>query len=154
MTGLLKCLAPSHGTTACAVAEALSTWTVGTALLSSGLAHWSNPYYFLGTIYSYGIVTSRIAEIVALVLPTLMLIVALCAICDIYKEGALWVALFGFATFGAVQVSAWVRNASIECGCFGPSYGQGRVGLLSLTIVVCLFVLTAASIGMRTRKLA
>ena len=129
--------------------DAMLTWPIAVALLASGVAHISNPYYFLGSVYSYGILTPRLGLAVAVVLPTLMIVMAICVLCEILRDAALHMALGLFGVFAVAQAFAWLRHSNIECGCFGPSYGYEPIGLSSLVTVVALLALTGVSIGRR-----
>jgi hypothetical protein len=125
------------------------SWPVAVVLAASAFRHLANPYYFLGCVYSYDLVGPRTGEAIALVVPFLMLTLAVCVVGDLWKDAALLVTLIVLGTFAVAQWTAWTRGRTIECGCFGPSYGEEVIGVSSLGTVFALLFLTAASLALR-----
>lgn len=125
------------------------SWPVAVVLAASALRHLTNPYYFLGSVYSYELVGPKTGKAIAVVAPFLMLTLAVCLVGDLWKDAALLVALSVLGTFAVAQAIAWTRGRPIESGCFGPSYGEEVIGVSSFSIVFTLLFLTAASLVLR-----
>lgn len=97
-------------------------------LLRSALAHLVNPYFFLSSIYEYDVATIGVGEAVALVLPHLQLVVAICLLLSLWEQSALFVAASMLTAFAMLQGIAHVRGLEISCGCFGAT-GSEAIGL-------------------------
>jgi hypothetical protein len=134
------------------VPDAVLSWFFGAVLLVSGIPHWSNPYYFLGSVFGYSLVDPGVGQVVAMVLPTLQLILAVCLIGRICLDAAHLIVTVMFGCFVTVQGLAYFRGLEISCGCFGPCQ-ETPIGLTSLLFVGALFVLSVARNGVRWRSL-
>ncbi len=117
--------------------EVTTTWIIGLVLILSGIPHWNNPYFFLGSIYSYHLVTPGIGQTVALSLPLIQLVVGTCLLARKYLNAARLASLLLFFCFASVQSIAYIRGLDISCGCFGPRYDT-EIGFQSLAIVYSL----------------
>lgn len=108
--------------------------------LRSGLAHITNSYYFLSSVYSYEIVGPDMGVAVAMGVPALQLILAAALVTRRSVGGALFLSAGLLAVFAAAQGSALVRGLQIGCGCFGPSQRQsigGETLATTLLLLVC-----------------
>jgi len=94
---------------------------LGGLFLWSSLSKIRQPYDFLSTIYNFELVGPKAGMLVAMVLPWLELLVAICLIGGIFVSGALLVCIGMSAMFTFVIVSALYRGLDISCGCFGSS---------------------------------
>ncbi len=74
--------------------------------LRSGLAHITNPYYFLSSIYSYEILGPVPGVVAAMGLPALQLILAAGLVTRRFVGGALFLSALLLGVFVAAQVSA------------------------------------------------
>jgi len=118
--------------------------------LRCGLAHITNSYYFLSSIYSYEIVGPVLGVIAAMGLPALQLILAAGLVTRRFVGGALFLSAALLTVFAAAQVSALVRGLEIGCGCFGAAERQPIGGeslattslllICALSGLVCWFV--------------
>lgn len=117
------------------------TWILGVTLLIAGIPHWSNSYYFLGSVYAYKLVGPGIGQMVAMTLPLIQLVLALCLLSRTFRDAAHLGALFLFLCFATVQSSAYLRGLDISCGCFGPGNDE-PIGWFSLSIVYGLLILS------------
>lgn len=124
---------------------------LGIILLISGSAHWNNPYYFLGTIYSYELVGPGLGQLVAMILPTLQIILASCMIFRVCVRTAYSMTAALMGVFATVQFSAYARGLNIACGCFGPAH-EVPVGYRSLLVVVPLFLVSIAGAFFSSRR--
>ena len=89
--------------------------------LRSGLAHITNPYFFLSSVYKYEILGQVFGVVAAIMLPALQLTLAAALMTRRFVGGALFLSVALLAIFAAAQVSALVRDLRIGCGCFGAA---------------------------------
>lgn len=132
--------------------DAALGWAFGIVLLVSGIPHWANPYYFLGAIYAYDLVGPGIGQAIAVVLPVLQLIVAVCLISRTWLDAAHLIALGMFGCFLTVQSLAYFRDLEISCGCFGPCH-ETPIGVGSLLTIGGFFLTSVVRNGLRWRWL-
>jgi putative oxidoreductase len=135
------------------VFDDFASWVLGVALLLSGIPHFGNPYYFLGSVYAYDLVGPGVGQLVAMVLPVLQLLLAACLITRLFRSGAHLIVLPMLFGFALLQTSAKLRGLDIACGCFGP--GEETIGWLSLSVVYCLLgvsVVRNVACGLSLRK--
>ena len=69
------------------VFDATVSWLLGVSLVAV-TPHLGNPYFFLGSVYSYRLVGPGIAEIVAMVFPFLEVVLAACLITNLFRGAA------------------------------------------------------------------
>ena len=127
--------------------DAIATWTIGLSFLIAGFPHWSNSYYFLGSIYAYKLVEPGIGQIMAMGMPIIQLVLALCFLTRVFLDAAHLATLFLLVSFAAVQTSAYIRGLDISCGCWGPGH-DSTIGWFSLSLVYGLLVLSLIRNGM------
>jgi Methylamine utilisation protein MauE len=118
--------------------EFLAGIVIAVFWLRSGLAHVTNSYYFLSSVYSYEIVGPALGIAVAVGLPALQLVLAGALLARRFLGGALLLSAGLLIVFAAVQVSALVRGLKIGCGCFGPT--ERPIGGESLATTSLLLV--------------
>jgi len=121
--------------------DAIVTWIFGLAFLIAGFPHWSNAYYFLGSVYAYKLVEPGIGQMLAMGMPIIQLVLALCFLARIFLDASHLATLFLLICFATVQTSAWVRGLDISCGCFGPQ-NSAPIGWFSLSLVYGLLTLS------------
>lgn len=118
------------------------TLSIATAMAVSGYKHLDNQFYFLATIYSYEIVGESMGQFLALGIPALQLTITIALLFDSHaRRVAFLFAMLLFVLFTAAQVSAWVRELNISCGCFG-SADTSPIGPLSISLAAGGFVLS------------
>ena len=110
--------------------------------LRSGAAHLANPYYFLFSIYQYQLVGPATGRVLAMTLPFIQLVIAVCLIGRVFVGGALLVSGILFGLFAAAQIWASVNELGISCGCFGTS--SSPIGIASISTALILFLLATA----------
>lgn len=131
--------------------DAIVTWIFGLAFLMAGFPHWSNPYYFLGSVYAYKLVEPGVGQMIAMGMPIIQLVLALCFLTRVFLDASHLATLFLLVCFATVQTTAYFRGLDISCGCFGPgnddpigwfslSVVYGLLALSTIRNVVCLFV--------------
>ncbi len=113
--------------------------------LRSGLAHITNSYYFLSSVYSYEIAGPILGVVVAMVVPSLQLILAAALVTRRFVGGALLLSSGLLAIFAAAQVSALARGLRIGCGCFGAAERQ-TIGGESLATTSLLLTCAVAAL--------
>lgn len=121
--------------------DAAISWILGTALIVSGIPHWGNPYFFLGSVYAYDLVDPGLGQLVAMTLPTLQLILGVCLITGLMQSGAHLLTLSLLLAFAVLQTSAKLRGLDISCGCFGPRH-ETTIGWQTLSIIYTLLMLS------------
>lgn len=108
----------------------------------SGLAHITNPYYYLSSIYSYEIVGPTLGVIAAIGLPPLQLVLAAGLVLRRFVGGALFLSSMLLSVFAAAQLSALMRGLAIGCGCFGAAerrpVGGGSLAATSLLLACAI----------------
>jgi len=125
----------------------IATWIIGLAFLVAGFPHWSNAYYFLGSVYAYKLVEPGIGQIIAMTMPVIQLVLALCFLTRTFLDASHLATLFLLICFVTVQTSALVRGLDISCGCFGPGHDT-TIGWFSLSLVYGLLALSLIRNGM------
>jgi hypothetical protein len=128
--------------------DPILSWVFGIVLLCSGIPHLTNSYYFLGSVYAYEFVSPGLGQLVAMVLPILQLILAVCLITRTWSDAAHLLVMTMFGCFVVVQALAYFRGLDISCGCFGPCH-QTQVSIASLLAVSGLFLLSAGRNAVR-----
>lgn len=118
---------------------ALVSLAVALMFVRSSVAHLSNPYYFLSSIYAYQLVGEEVGYALALALPFIQIAIGACLFARVLVPGALAVATVLFASYAIVQVSALWRGLNVSCGCFG-AMESSPVNGGTITMVVVLGV--------------
>ena len=125
------------------VFDATVSWLLGVSLICSSIPHLGNPYFFLGSVYSYRLVGPGIAEIVAMVFPFLEVVLAACLITNLFRGAAHSITLAMLATFVSVQTSAKAQRFRYSLRLFWPS-ARDRIGWFTLSVVYGLLLLALA----------
>lgn len=120
-------------------------------LLRSSLIHVGQPYYFLSSVYGYGLTGIVLGKWIAVVLPFVQLVVALCLLVHWWPRPASLLALVMFLTFVGVQVTALWRGLEIPCGCFGAS-GSLLLGPTTVALAATGAVLAAFAFFLAPRR--
>ena len=121
--------------------DSVVTWVFGVVFLISGVPHWGNPYFFLGSVYAYKLVDPGIGQMIAIGMPLIQLVLALCFLTRAFLDAAHLGTLFLFLCFATVQSQAYLRGLDISCGCFGPDH-ETTIGFYTLSIVYGLLILS------------
>ena len=96
------------------------SFLLGVWLLFASLPHILNPYYFLGTVYSYEILTPNAAVCVAEILPFCQATIGICLVARVFIfVSHVFAAGLFLVFFGAQTYLRFVVGSSV-CGCFGP----------------------------------
>ncbi len=132
------------GARALFVIQIVGSLVLAIILIRSAGHHLSNPYAFLASVYRYDLLPVAAARAMAMVLPVLELLTAVCLVGRIFVGGALVTATALFGSYAAAQASALWRGLEIPCGCSGPSVAD-PVSAGTLAWTGGLFVLSLAS---------
>jgi hypothetical protein len=119
------------------------TWLFGIIFLLSGIPHWGNPYFFLGSVYAYKLVNPGIGQMAAIGTPLIQLAFAVCFLTRTCLDAAHLGTLFLFLSFATVQSAAWLRGLDISCGCFGPGHDT-TIGWQTLFLIYSLLAFSLA----------
>jgi hypothetical protein len=120
--------------------EKIASILIAGVFLASGVLHMENPYYFLGSVYSYEMTGPRIGEGVAMVLPITQIGLAACLLGRVFVGGALLLGTGISCVFVAAQAAGLWRELKIDCGCFGAAYTQS-IGTATLLLSCGMLVL-------------
>jgi hypothetical protein len=94
---------------------------LGCLFLYSALPKIRQPYDFLRDVYAYEIVGPQLGVVVAMTLPWLELLIAICLLGGVFIGGAFLVSAGLAALFSVVITWALYQGLNITCGCFGSS---------------------------------
>jgi hypothetical protein len=103
------------------VAERLIALALSLLLLRTAFVHLGNPYYFLSTVYSYQMSGIEAGKWMALLAPSVQVVVAVCLLSRCWIREAYILACLVFLVFLTAQASTLVRGMKISCGCFGAT---------------------------------
>jgi hypothetical protein len=103
------------------VAERGIALALSLLLLRTAFVHLGNPYYFLSTVYSYQISGIEAGKWMALLAPSVQIVVAVCLLSRCWIREAYVLACLVFLVFLTAQVSTLARGMKISCGCFGAT---------------------------------
>ena len=124
---------------------------VAAILLSTGLIHAAQPYYFIHSIASYRLLPVTALGLFGLWLPYIQIVVAFCIGLRIVDRTALALAAVLFMAFTIAQITVILRGLNIDCGCFGfVAYTVTPTSAL-LPLVLCLCSVVAL-IGSRSHQ--
>lgn len=121
--------------------DSIVTWIFGVVFLISGIPHWGNSYFFLGSVYAYKLVDPGIGQMIAIGMPMIQLVLAICFLTRTFLDAAHLGTLFLFLCFATVQSQAYLRGLDISCGCFGPDHDT-MIGWQTLSVIYGLLVLS------------
>lgn len=108
-------------------------WAVGLVFLLAGSLKIADPAGFATSVENYRVLPHELINLVAITVPWVELVVGLLLFAGVWVRANAVIATAMTIVFGALVVSALVRNLNIECGCFGTLGGR-RIGLVNLAI--------------------
>lgn len=100
------------------IARSIGLFLAG-VLLVSAIEHAKNPFFFLGTVYSYDLLDSNFELWAAAILPTSQFLLSAMVFAQIWHAGVALVISSLFALFVFAQGLALAKGLVIPCGCFG-----------------------------------
>jgi len=118
---------------------------IGLVFLASGSSKLNAGFEFLHTVSGYEMLGWQATIIVAAGLPWLELTLGAVLVAGIASEAALWLSTMLAIVFVIACTSAWHRNLSIPCGCFGSSEIISATTVMRSWIVLALSGATLAS---------
>lgn len=123
----------------------LLRWVIAGLSLLAGLSKLSNPPQFAREIANYGLTSSSVAVLLAVYLPWLEIVAAICLLTRRLERGALGVLGGLLLVFIGALSSAWARGLDIACGCFRAENTptQANFPLLLLRDGLLLIVVSA-----------
>jgi len=115
---------------------------VAFVLLSSGLIHIAQPYFFIFSVASYQVIPDGLLGIWVINIPYLQVVLALCLFLGVAERVSAVLAGALFFIFSVAQAIVLLRGESLNCGCFG--YSSSQVGAFSLAIpILCTIICIA-----------
>jgi hypothetical protein len=121
---------------------------LGSVFIVSGVSHWQTPYHFLGSVYAYGLLGPLTGQTVAMLLPSLLLLVGGCLVTRFWLDAAHVLAFTMLVMFVTAQTFALLRGLDISCGCFGAC-DETSIGVTTLRPVIGLLLLSSCRAGLR-----
>jgi uncharacterized membrane protein YphA (DoxX/SURF4 family) len=126
---------------------------IGFLLIASAGGKLMNPYAFLQTIHSFELLPHSLAVAVAVMLPSLEIVLGACLMAGLAVSAAFVLSSLLLLVFTAVLASVVWRGLSVPCGCFGTTSWSpttwGTVGRTfawsALAIFGSLFALRASA---------
>jgi len=80
-----------------------------------------DPEAFLSSLLTYEIFPFKTAAVLALFAPVLEVLVALCLVTGVFREGARFLTVAMLLVFIALVVQGMARGLEMDCGCFGSN---------------------------------
>ncbi len=114
-------------------------------LLSTGVIHALQPYYFVHTIASYQLLPKWMVGTVGLIVPYAQVVLGLGILFGPFERVSLFFASTLFALFAAAQASVLWRSLQVDCGCFGFISSKVSLATLSVPLVMlaaCVWLLS------------
>jgi hypothetical protein len=115
---------------------------LATVLLFSGLQHIKNPFFFLGTVYSYGLTDPTTGLWVAVLVPISQLVLSAMVYARLWERGVGLLLTAMFSAFTIAQTLVVAKGIVIPCGCFGSDMDT-PIGWLSLSWISSLSLASA-----------
>ncbi|OPY88656.1 MAG: Methylamine utilization protein MauE [Smithella sp. PtaU1.Bin162] len=98
--------------------------TVAAVFLYAGCEKIIAPQEFATAIYNYRLLPDWAINVLAVTLPYLEVLLAVCLLVSIYVRGASFIAALLFLVFAIALTINLVRGLDISCGCFGGLTGS------------------------------
>lgn len=114
--------------------------TLAIIFFYAGIEKIINPRDFAVAIYNYQLLPDCAVNALAVILPWLEIIVAICLVAGLYVRGATLISSALFLTFATALAISLVRGLDISCGCFGAA--SGSINWLYLARDLSLFCMS------------
>ena len=115
---------------------------LGAVLLWAGVSKLCQPYGFLGSVFDFALVPTKVGIVLAIAIPSIELATGLCLLGGVLLPGAFAAASGMFVLFVLAQIAVLYRGGDVPCGCFGASNGS-----VSYSTVIRTCVLLLCAIG-------
>jgi len=119
--------------------------SLGCLFVYSALPKIRQPYDLLHDVYNYEIVGPKLGLLVAMTLPWVELLTAICLLGGIFAVGALFVSIGMAAMFTVVIAWALYQGLNISCGCFGS--GTETITYVTLIRAIGIFLVSLMAYG-------
>lgn len=103
------------------IASWILYWLIGGFFLFAALVKIAHPEAFFSSLLTYELFPHKLAVALAFFAPMLELLLGVCLITGILRQGAVWLTGLMLLVFIAVIVQGRLRGLSIDCGCFGSN---------------------------------
>ena len=92
--------------------DGIVSWVLGIVLVISAIPHLGNPYFFLGSVYAYQMVSPNMGQFTVMILPVLQLFLAVCDWSFFHRcRSFSHVGMFCYFRNGAnVSIGSWSRH--------------------------------------------
>jgi putative oxidoreductase len=131
------------------IAEVLARFVLAGVFLYAGFMKFLDPAEFAHGIHSFRLTPFWLSAALAIYLPSLEILLALCLLTRKGYRGTIWLLTFLGSLFLFAITSAWVRGIDISCGCFGSSHSSNYSWLLFRDVI---FLATAVFLIIRERE--
>ena len=114
--------------------ELASRWILGLTFIYSSYSKILSPAGFAKIIYGYGLFPAKLINLIAIIVPSLELLVALALILGIYPRSAVLIVNVLLAAFIILISINLIRGHEFNCGCFSLRSSGNQVTSLSTII--------------------
>ena len=122
--------------------EIMFRFFIGGVFIYAALPKLGDPLAFTDTVRAYQLVDDPLNAWIAIGVPILELLCAICVVLRLFYAGACTILLGMSLGFAAAIGSLWARGITINCGCFGtsdeasnyPLHIAGNIGLAILLV--------------------
>jgi len=118
----------------------LFRWLLGILFLYAGVVKVADPHGFAQALYNYHILPGWMINPLAIILPSVELVVGASLLVGIWTQGGALLASALLAIFAMALGISLIRGLDIACGCFSTSIGAESITWLYLVrdIILCV----------------
>ena len=114
---------------------------LGSMFLYAGVVKVIDPHGFAQALYNYHILPGWMINPVAIILPSVEVVVGASLLVGIWTQGGAFLASALLAIFAVALGISLIRGLDIVCGCFSTSSSAGSITWLYLVRDIILFVM-------------
>ncbi|MGB9695992.1 MAG: MauE/DoxX family redox-associated membrane protein [Ignavibacteria bacterium] len=118
---------------------------IGGLFIYAAIGKIADPQGFANAIYRYEVLPAYFVNIPAIILPFIEFIAGLFLLLGIYKQGSSFLISGMLSFFIILLLSAYLRNLTIDCGCFYLENTSTKGDIIT-SIIRDLFMLAASLI--------
>ncbi len=115
---------------------------IGLVLVFASMAHFNNPFMFLGSFLRYQIFEFGVSSILLPWAMAIESVLGTALLASLWPRTTLKLCFLYFTVCGLAQISVFLRGIRTDCGCFG-SFSQ-TIGPLTIAIPLALAGICAA----------
>ncbi len=119
----------------------LFRWLLGALFLYAGVVKAADPHGFALALYNYHLLPGWMINPVAIILPSVELVVGASLLAGIWTRGGALLASVLLVIFALALGISLIRGFDIACGCFSTSSGAESITWLYVVRDIILFVM-------------